>query len=111
MWNSEPRGVGLTCGAEVSPARPSWFWGEDGSHSCSGPLVQVSRVFPSEMLPGYQIPPTTQEGASVWALQMSPALLPLSSSTTGNVLPFQTRNFLREKKETSLCTFAMQSLI
>lgn len=52
MWSSEHRGVGLTCRAEISSARPSWFWGEDGRHSCSGPPVQVSWVFPSEMLLG-----------------------------------------------------------
>lgn len=34
-----------------------------------------------------------------------------SSFASGNVLPFQNRNFLHEKKETSLCAFTMQNLI
>ena len=36
---------------------------------------------------------------------------PQSSFASGNVLPFQNRNFLHEKKETSLCAFTMQNLI
>lgn len=104
VWSREHRAVGLTAELRSAPPGPAWFWQEDCGRSCSGPPVKASWVCSGEMLRG--VSDTHRESGR--GQRLGSALLLFA---TGKVLPFQNRNFLHEKKETSLCTFTMQNLI